>query len=261
MTAPTVPPPDPWAVLRGHTPARIALGRTGASLPTAEVLRFAAAHAQARDAVHQALDSAALAAALQAQGWDVHDLASAAPDRATYLRRPDLGRRLARASATALSALALPPPDLALVLADGLSASAAQQHGVAVLRHLRTALAGALNLSPVFVATQARVALGDEVGELLSARAVLVLLGERPGLSSPDSLGAYLTFAPRLGRSDAERNCVSNIRPAGLAPDQAAARLAWLVHEALRLRLSGVALKDGSATPLLPRTHDRSGFY
>jgi ethanolamine ammonia-lyase small subunit len=254
MTTPTVPPPDPWGPLRAHTPARIALGRTGASLPTAEVLRFAAAHAQARDAVHQALDTDALMTALRADGWAVHSVTSAAADRATYLRRPDLGRRLATASAQSLQALqapALPPPDLALVLADGLSAAAAQQHGVAVLAHLRTALAGALRLSPVFLATQARVALGDEVGELLGARAVLVLLGERPGLSSPDSLGAYLTFAPRLGRSDAERNCVSNIRPAGLAPAPAAARLAWLVREALRLRLTGVALKDGSATPLL----------
>ena len=251
MTAPSVPPPDPWAALRAHTPARIALGRTGASLPTAEVLRFAAAHARARDAVHQALDTDALAAALQADGWAVHHLASAAPDRATYLRRPDLGRRLAPPSATALQALALPPPDLALVLSDGLCATAAQQHGLELLGHLRTALAGALSLSPVLLATQARVALGDEVGELLAARAVLVLLGERPGLSSPDSLGAYLTFAPRLGRSDAERNCVSNIRPAGLAPERAATRLAWLVREALRLRLTGVALKDGSATPLL----------
>jgi len=258
MTTATVPPPDPWGPLRAHTPARIALGRTGASLPTAEVLRFAAAHAQARDAVHQALDTDALTTALRADGWAVHSVVSAAADRAAYLRRPDLGRRLAPASAQSLQALqaqaqaqSLPPPDLALVLADGLSAAAAQQHGVAVLAHLRTALAGALRLSPVFLATQARVALGDEVGELLCARAVLVLLGERPGLSSPDSLGAYLTFAPRLGRSDAERNCVSNIRPAGLAPERAAARLAWLVREALRLRLTGVALKDGSATPLL----------
>lgn len=256
MTTATVPPPDPWGPLRAHTPARIALGRTGASLPTAEVLRFAAAHAQARDAVHQALDTDALTTALRADGWAVHSVVSAAADRATYLRRPDLGRRLATTSAQSLQALqaqaqSLPPPDLALVLADGLSAAAAQQHGVAVLAHLRTALAGALRLSPVFLSTQARVALGDEVGELLCARAVLVLLGERPGLSSPDSLGAYLTFAPRLGRSDAERNCVSNIRPAGLAPERAAARLAWLVREALRLRLTGVALKDGSATPLL----------
>lgn len=254
-----VPAPDPWAALRAHTPARIALGRTGASLPTAEVLRFAAAHAQARDAVQQALDSDALTAALQADGWAVHPLTSAATERAAYLRRPDLGRRLAPESAAALQALAATPttrpatapPDLALVLADGLCATAAQQHGVAVLAHLRTALAGAVKLSPVFLATQARVALGDEVGELVGARAVLVLLGERPGLSSPDSLGAYLTFAPRVGCLDAERNCVSNIRPAGLAPELAAARLAWLVREALRLRLTGVALKDGSATPLL----------
>jgi ethanolamine ammonia-lyase small subunit len=254
MNEPSVPPPDPWAALRAHTPARIALGRTGASLPTAEVLRFAAAHAQARDAVHQALEIDTLTAALQADGWAVHTVASAAVDRPTYLRRPDLGRRLSPTSAKslqALSAAAPSPPDLALVLADGLSAAAAQQHGVALLAHLRAVLAGALTMSPVFVATQARVALGDEVGELTAARAVLVLLGERPGLSSPDSLGAYLTFAPRVGRSDAERNCVSNIRPAGLAPELAAARLAWLVREALRLRLTGVGLKDNSATPLL----------
>jgi ethanolamine ammonia-lyase small subunit len=259
MNEPSVPPPDPWGPLRAHTPARIALGRTGASLPTAEVLRFAAAHAQARDAVHQALDSQALTTALQAEDWAVHTLASAAPDRATYLRRPDLGRRLAAPSAQALQAVSLPSPDLALVLADGLSAAAAQQHGVALLRPLRVALAGALALSPVFLATQARVALGDEVGELVQARAVLVLLGERPGLSSPDSLGAYLTFAPRVGCTDAERNCVSNIRPAGLAPEIAAARLAWLVREALRLRLTGVGLKDNSSTLLLAGGADRGG--
>jgi ethanolamine ammonia-lyase small subunit len=250
MTAPTVPPADRWAALRAHTPARIALGRTGASLPTAELLRFAAAHAQARDAVHTALDTQALTTGLHADGWATQRLHSAAPDRPTYLRRPDLGRRLDTASAGALLAQD-PPPDLALVLADGLSASAAQQHGAALLRHLRAALAGTLRLSPVFVATQARVALGDEVGRVTGARAVLVLLGERPGLSSPDSLGAYLTFAPQVGKTDAERNCVSNIRPAGLSPELAAARLAWLVQEALRLRLTGVGLKDNSATPVL----------
>ncbi len=262
MSLPTAPPPDPWATLRAHTPARIGLGRSGHSLPTAEVLAFAAAHAQARDAVHTPLDSAALCAALQAEGWATLALASRAADRATYLRRPDLGRRLDTASAKALLAwVAAPtaaaadarpaPPDLALVLADGLSAQAAQSHGAAVLRELRSALGGALTLSPVFVATQARVALADEVGALVHARAVLVLLGERPGLSSPDSLGAYLTFAPAVGRSDAERNCVSNIRPAGLGPAAAAGRLAWLVREALRRRLTGVALKDDSNTPAL----------
>lgn len=201
----------------------------------------------------QPLDLAALAAALQADGWATLAITSRAPDRATYLRRPDLGRRLDAASADALQRLApvQPAPELALVLADGLSAQAAQAHGGAVLQALRAALAGSLRLSPVFVATQARVALADEVGALLGAQAVLILLGERPGLSSPDSLGAYLTFGPRLGRSDAERNCVSNIRPAGLAAPAAAARIAWLVREALRRRLSGVALKDDSAVPQL----------
>ena len=257
---PWVPPPDPWAALRAHTPARIGLGRSGHSLPTAEVLKFAAAHAQARDAVHTPLDTAALTAALQADGWATQVLASRAPDRATYLRRPDLGRRLDAASAELLAhpagAMTLAAaPELALVLADGLSAQAAQAQGVAVLQQLRQALAGALVLSPVFVATQARVALADEVGGLVGAQAVLILLGERPGLSSPDSLGAYLTFAPRMGRSDAQRNCVSNIRPAGLKAVDAAARIAWLVREALRRRISGVELKDDSSVPTLASGH------
>ena len=241
--------PDPWAALRAHTPARIALGRSGNSLPTAEVLRFAAAHALARDAVQTALDSTALTAELQADGWAVHTLHSRAPDRATYLRRPDLGRRLHADSADGVSAVAAAlaaPPELALVLADGLSAQAAQVSGAAVLRGLRSALQGVVTLSPVFVAQQARVALADEVGALLKAQAVLMLLGERPGLSSPDSLGAYLSFAPRVGLADASRNCVSNIRPQGLGAQLAAARLAWLVREALRRRLTGVGLKDDS---------------
>jgi ethanolamine ammonia-lyase small subunit len=257
MTLPMQPPPDPWATLRRHTPARIGLGRSGHSLPTAEVLAFAAAHAQARDAVHTPLDTARLCAELQVDGWVTHTLASRAPDRATYLRRPDLGRRLDAASAEALAAAAASEtghlPDLALVLADGLSALAAQAHGPSVLRHLRQALAGTASVSPVYVATQARVALADEVGALTGAQAVIILLGERPGLSSPDSLGAYLTFAPRVGRSDAERNCVSNIRPAGLDAAASAGRIAWLVREALRRRLSGVALKDDSATPAVTR--------
>lgn len=262
MSTPLVPPPpDPWATLRTHTPARIGLGRSGTSLPTVEVLAFAAAHAQARDAVHTPLDTVALCAALQADGWAAHAVASRAPDRATYLRRPDLGRRLDAASADSLAAVAVaaPPPELALVLADGLSARAAQAHGVAVLHALRLALAGKVTLSPVFVATQARVALADEVGVLTGAQAVLILLGERPGLSSPDSLGGYLTFGPGLARTDAERNCVSNIRPAGLCAAAAATRLAWLVGEALRRRLSGVALKDDSATPVLGDASARPG--
>jgi ethanolamine ammonia-lyase small subunit len=253
------PQSDPWAALRRHTPARIALGRSGAGLPTHEVLRLAAAHAQARDAVHVALDVTALQADLAAAGLACGPvLHSQAADRATYLRRPDLGRLLAPASAEVLQAAAGAPVDLAVVLADGLSAIALQRHGVPLLQALHQALnqalAGRLVLAPPVMALQARVALGDPIGAALQARLVLVLIGERPGLSSPDSLGAYLTHAPRPGCHDAQRNCVSNIRPDGLAPGVAAARLAWLVTEALRRRLTGVGLKDDSATALLGAT-------
>lgn len=246
---------DPWADLRTLTPARIALGRSGTSLPTAEVLRFAAAHARARDAVHVPLDLSALLATLQAQGEAPLQVASQALSRADYLRRPDRGRRLRPDDLQRLRDAATGPVDLAVVLGDGLSALALQQHGPAVLQALRAALATAqpaLRWAPVVVATQARVALADDVGAALQARLALILLGERPGLSAADSLGAYLTFDPRPGRVDAERNCVSNIRPEGLAPALAGARIAWLVREALRRRESGVALKDDSATALLP---------
>lgn len=246
-------PADPWSVLRSHTPARIGLGRAGTSLPTAEVLRFAAAHAQARDAVHVPLDMPALAAALEADGWQTLQARSRAPTREDYLRRPDWGRRLDEASATGLRHAASGPVDLAIVVADGLSATATQQHAVLLLRALREALAGALCIAPLVIATQARVALADEVGELLQARIALILLGERPGLSSPDSLGAYLTHGPRVGCTDSQRNCISNIRPQGLAPEAAAQRIAWLLKEALRRGLSGTALKDDSEMELLPR--------
>ncbi len=251
-TLPDTPPPaDPWADLRRHTPARIALGRSGAGMPTAEVLRLSAAHAQARDAVHVALDTQALEAALQAQGLRTLQVASRAASRDEYLRRPDLGRRLAEADAQRLEALAAAPADLVVVLADGLSALAAQRHGLPVIGALRQALGDGLRWAPVVLATQARVALADEIGALLGARIALILLGERPGLSSPDSLGAYLTWAPAPGRMDAERNCVSNIRPEGLAPLLAARRIAWLLQQALRRRQSGIALKDESDTDLL----------
>lgn len=250
------PPADPWASLRRHTPARIALGRSGAGLPTHEVLRLAAAHAQARDAVHVALDVTALQADLDSAGVRCGPvLRSQASDRATYLRRPDLGRLLAPTSADVLQAGSDEPVDLAVVLADGLSAVALQRHGAPLLQALTSALGGRLVIAPPVVALQARVALGDRIGALLQARLVLVLIGERPGLSSPDSLGAYLTHAPQPGCHDAQRNCVSNIRPDGLAPALAAARLAWLITEALRRRLTGVGLKDDSATALLS-THN-----
>lgn len=238
------PPRDPWEDLRSLTPARIALGRTGASLPTREVLSFALAHAQARDAVHATFDSTGVAAKARALGFPTIEIASAAPDRAIYLRRPDLGRRLREASRADLSGWSPPPGDLVIVVADGLSASAVHARAASLL----AVLAGFPRFSgaPVVVARQGRVALGDEVATLLARRCVLMLIGERPGLSSPDSLGAYLTFEPRIGTRDAERNCVSNIRPEGLSDGAAASRISWLTQEAFRRGLSGVALKDES---------------
>ncbi len=237
---------DPWAQLRVHTSARIALGRTGVSLPTHEVLQVGYAHALARDAVHLPLDAEALCADLQAEGWPTLRVHSAAPDRATYLLRPDLGRRLDGAS-TAL--LADPPADevdLLLVVGDGLSSLAVSRHALPLIREIRTIAPAAWRIGPVVVAEQARVALGDPIGEALRARLVVVLIGERPGLSSPDSLGLYLTWAPRTGRHDAERNCISNVRPEGLGYTAAARKLVWLCTESTRLRLSGVSLKDRS---------------
>ncbi len=247
----TTPARDPWDHLRQHTPARIALGRTGVSLPTRELLDFALAHAQARDAIHLPLDTDALCASLQQQGWPAPLLLhSQARDRHEYLLRPDLGRRLDAASVERLGAVAAERPDLVLVLGDGLSALGIQQHGAALLGAIRRALDPALRVGPLVVVRQARVAVADEVGERLGAAAVAMVVGERPGLSSPDSVGIYLTHAPRVGCSDAQRNCISNVRPAGQDLDTAARRLAWLLGESRRLGLSGVGLKDHSGLPL-----------
>ncbi|HLL12150.1 MAG TPA: ethanolamine ammonia-lyase subunit EutC [Rubrivivax sp.] len=251
--------PDPWTALRAHTAARIALGRAGNSLPTAELLRFGVAHAMARDAVHEPLDPEALVGQLQDHRFEpVLIVESTAGDRGTYLRRPDLGRRLAPGSAALLGAPA-DPASLVVLIGDGLSARAAQEHALPLLLELRPRLeADGWVAGPVIVAMQARVALGDEVGALLGATAVLVLIGERPGLSSPDSLGAYLTWAPRIGCADSQRNCVSNIRPQGLPAPAAAHRIAWLVAAARRLSATGVALKDQSdAPPALPGQSSR----
>lgn len=233
---------DPWAGLAATTPARIALGRAGPGLPTRASLAFALDHARARDAVHETLDTVALRGEL---GLPAQVVESAASDRTTYLTRPDLGRQLSPASAASLSAEV--PCDLVIVLADGLSARAARTQGPAVIAAIRTELAD-LSLGPIVIATQARVALGDEVGAALKARYVAVLIGERPGLSTPDSLGIYLTRNPAPGRSDAERNCISNIHGGGLSASEAAHRLAWLLREAERLGVTGVDLKDESDT-------------
>lgn len=240
--------PNPWHTLRRHTPARIGLGRAGISQPTSAHLAFQLAHAQARDAVHRELDQEALAAALNEAGLATLDLHSAAEDRATYLQRPDLGRRLDERSTAELSARGVETqPDLALVIADGLSALAVERHALAFIEALRPLLGDDWRWAPVGIARQARVAIGDPIGHALGAKLVVVLIGERPGLSSPDSMGVYLTWAPRPGRVDAERNCISNVRPEGLSPDAAAARLAWLLNEARVRQVTGVALKDGSA--------------
>jgi ethanolamine ammonia-lyase small subunit len=234
-------PPDPWLELRERTAARIALGRTGGSLPTREVLAFDLAHARARDAVHAALDADKLAAGLGDLGWTVLRVRSRAENRAAYLARPDWGRRLDADSAALLTAQA-PSADVVFVLSDGLSAEAVKRHAPPLLAALKPSLDG-LRLAPLLIATQARVALADEAGELLSARLAVSLIGERPGLSAADSLGAYLTYGPRMGRSDAERNCISNIRPAGLGYEAAAAQMAAQMRAALAQQLSGVALK------------------
>lgn len=236
-----------WAHLRQLTPARIALGRAGASLPTDAQLDFQFAHAQARDAVHLALDVDDLAHQLQEKGFDTLQLHSAAPDRDTYLKRPDLGRRLSEESAAHLDdhAQSAAGCDLVIVIADGLSALAVQRHALPLLQRIGEQIeADGWRLAPISLVQQGRVALGDEVGERLQAKMVVMLVGERPGLSSPDSLGVYFTYAPKVGRTDADRNCISNIRIEGLSYNFAAHRLVHLMREACRRQLSGVSLKD-----------------
>jgi ethanolamine ammonia-lyase small subunit len=256
MSQPPVTP-NPWLALRRFTQARIALGRAGVSLPTGPQLAFQLAHAQARDAVHLDLDTGAMQSAFAALGLDTVLLHSAAADRGTYLKRPDLGRRLDGPSRQALltrQAGAEPGRslDLAFVVADGLSALAVGTHAVPVVQAAMALLStnehGHLpwSMAPLTIVEQGRVAVADEIGELLNARLVVILIGERPGLSSPDSLGLYLTWMPRVGRTDAERNCISNVRPAGLGYEQAARKLVQLLIEARRRSVSGVALKDES---------------
>ncbi len=241
---------DVWSRLAATTPARIALGRAGTGMPTREVLRFSLAHAQARAAVHTPFNAGEVEQGVAALGFEVIGLHSAAPARDAYLRRPDLGRKLSEESREVLrekAAQLATPPDIALVVADGLSSTAIHAQTVPFLTAFKARITEAgWSVAPVAVVEQARVALGDEVGEILGARAVVVLIGERPGLSSPDSLGIYLTFAPKLGRSDAERNCISNVRGEGLSYELAAFKLAWLLKEALARQLTGVNLKDES---------------
>lgn len=235
--------------LSRFTPARIGLASSGSSLRTCEALRLSQDHALARDAVHAVLDPESMAHELARCGHPHAQVRSQAIDRDTYLRRPDLGRRLHPGDGAVLAPLA--GAAVVVVVADGLAPQAPARHALPLLQALAELLPNRWRNVTVVVASQGRVALGDEVGELLGARVVLVLLGERPGMSAPDSLGAYLTHAPRRGRTDAERNCVSNIRPDGLGYVAAARTIAWLVEESLARGYSGLTLKDDSAgTPL-----------
>lgn len=239
--------PSAWADLRRFTQARIGLGRAGTSLPTAAHLDFQFDHARARDAVHHALDVEAVAATVRAEGLPPILLHSAAATRAMYLQRPDLGRRLDTASRGRLQAAmeTAATSDIALVIGDGLSALAIETNIGPFLRALLPRLAAeGLSVGPVVIAEQARVALGDEIGEIARASLIIMLIGERPGLSSPDSLGIYMTWDPATGRTDADRNCISNVRPGGLGYEIAANKLLYLIKQARLRCMTGVQLKD-----------------
>ena len=244
---PPAPPSRPLRDLRELTPARVGLGRAGASLPTEALLGFTLDHARARDAVHAAFDVSGLIAGLRGLGLQPVEVLSQARTRRDYLRRPDLGRILDPGSRRLLESRDAPSSQFVIVIGDGLSPTAVNVHAIEQVRHLTTQLdAAGIEIGATVVASGARVALGDEIGALLGVRMLLMLIGERPGLSAPDSLGGYLTFAPRIGRTDAERNCISNIHRAGLSYQEAAFKLAWLVREGLARQITGVALKDES---------------
>lgn len=264
MDKPTPDTLNPWLQLRNLTPARIALGRTGTSMPTGAQLDFQYAHAQARDAVHLPFDHAGLSAQLAESGRASLLLHSAASDRHSYLQRPDLGRRLNDESADLLRQHRADNPagyDLAIVVADGLSALAVHRNAMPMLKRIEEqALAEGWSLSPVALVSQGRVAVADEVAELLGARMVVILIGERPGLSSPDSLGLYFTYAPKVGLTDAYRNCISNVRLEGLSYPMASHRLLYLMREACRRQLSGVNLKDEAEVPMLVGTGGKTNF-
>jgi ethanolamine ammonia-lyase small subunit len=250
------PPAPPRSIgdLRDLTPARVGLGRSGAGLPTDALLAFTLDHARARDAVHAGFDLEALMTGLRALGLSPVALSSRAQSRRDYLRRPDLGRMLDPESQRLLASHGRGACDVAIVIGDGLSPAAVNSHATEFIKNLMPRLAAdAIGIGHVAVASGARVALGDEIGEILGARMMVMLIGERPGLSAPDSLGVYLTFAPKVGCTDAARNCVSNIHRAGLTSEEAAFKVAWLIREGLSRRITGVALKDESGDVPLQR--------
>ncbi|MEJ2913808.1 ethanolamine ammonia-lyase subunit EutC [Pseudoalteromonas sp. C12FD-1] len=266
---------NPWSDLRRFTDARIGLGRAGISLPTAEMLAFQLSHAQARDAVNFPLDINEMIKALSgidalSKGEKPLNVHSEAVDRVTYLQRPDLGRKLNQAGRTTLlntmqskQSRAQAQYDLAIVIVDGLSSLAVQKNAAPFISELLNQLHSnsmPYKLAPVTLVEQGRVAIGDDIGELLNAQVVMVLIGERPGLSSPDSLGLYLTWAPKTGLNDACRNCISNIRPAGLSYFEAARRAVYLLQEAKKLGLTGVNLKDRTQDDVIEHQVQTTNF-
>lgn len=237
--------PDSWVALKAFTNARIALGRSGIATPLKEVLDFKMCHAHARDAVCSELNVDELERSLDLFQMPLIKVKSRAGDRSTYLQRPDLGRTLSESSITHLQNESSHSTDVAIIIGDGLSAIAINEHAAHVLKKLIPLLKqSVLTLAPLVIAEQARVALADEIGSILQAKLSLILIGERPGLSSPDSMGAYITFDPKPGTTDEARNCISNIRPKGLNYDLAAEKIAKLVKASLHLKLSGISLKD-----------------
>ncbi|MBD2751306.1 ethanolamine ammonia-lyase subunit EutC [Spirosoma validum] len=236
---------DEWSSLKAYTNARIALGRTGVSIPLRESLQFKLAHAHAKDAVYSQLNLPDLQASLSASGLPIHSVRSQAENRDTYLQRPDLGRLLDDTSTAKLQQLAGSPVDICLIIADGLSATAVMQNAGTVVNLLVEKIRQAgYSLAPIILVEQGRVAIMDAIGGLLHPRLAIILIGERPGLSSFDSMGAYITYAPQPGLTDERRNCISNIRDQGLPPAMAVDKLMYLIHAAFRLQLTGVALKD-----------------
>ncbi len=238
---------DAWSSLRSFTAARIALGRTGISVPLSESLQFKMAHAHARDAVYSVLDEESLINALEETKQSYFVLHSTATNRNEYLQRPDLGRRLDDESVQLLQNFNSKGFDAVIIIADGLSATGINTHAIPVFKLLTEKLAAAnISVSPVCIVQQGRVAIADETGELLKAKLSLILIGERPGLSSPDSMGAYLTYDPKVGLTDESRNCISNIRPEGLNYTLAAETIFYLINESRRLKISGIKLKDNA---------------
>jgi ethanolamine ammonia-lyase small subunit len=254
---------DPWRILTQFTPARIALGRAGMSLPTAAHLDFQLAHALARDAVAVPLDFSELEQAMQQQGYETLLLQTQADTHQAYLQRPDLGRLLNPISADCLrqAALQRTAPDIAVIVADGLSSKAIEGHAEPFLRLLIPQLHDSgYAMAPICLVKHGRVAIGDAIAEMLSARLCVVLIGERPGLSSPDSMGIYFTYRAKSGSTDAERNCISNIHRHGLSYRQALQKLCYLLGKADRLGYSGVHLKDESAGTAIEQ-RQRSGNF